>query len=66
MPQRTIMKFVAEVKQTMAEHAESAMLRPKRDLFCSGEASGIYQGMQISLDILDSILSDQLEEELKS
>ena len=66
MSQSVIVGFIAEVKRQMAEHAESAMLRPKRELFESGEASGVYQGMQKSLDILDNILRDQYDKELKS
>ena len=42
------------------------MLRPNRELFAAGEASGIYQGMRKSLDVLEALLSDQLEEERKS
>jgi hypothetical protein len=66
MTHPVVIQFIAEVKKRMAEHAEAAMIRPKRELFEAGEMSGIYQGMQKSLDILDEILSDQYEKELKS
>lgn len=66
MSHPTIIKFVSEVKRKMAEHAESAMIRPKRELFEAGESVGRYQGMQAALDILDEILSDQYEKEIRS
>lgn len=66
MNQTLISRYIGEIKQCMAEHAEAAMLRPNRELFAAGEASGIYQGMRKSLDVLEALLSDQLEEERKS
>lgn len=66
MSHPVILQYIAEMKRDMAEHAEAAMLRPKRELFEAGEMSGVYQGMQKSLDILDKILSDQYEKEKHS
>jgi len=63
---RLIAKFIGEIKREQAETAEAAMLRPQRELFAMGEASGKYQGLQKALDLLDDILSDQLKEEQKS
>ena len=58
-----IAKFIGETKREMADIAESAMLRPKSELFALGESAGRYQGLQKSLDILEDILSDKLKEE---
>jgi len=58
--------FIGEVRRVQAEDAEAALLRPKRDLFGLGETAGNYQGLQRALDILDDVLSDQLEKEIKS
>lgn len=63
---RIIARFIGEVKREQAATAEAAMLRPQRELFALGEASGKYQGLQKALDLLDEIISDQLEEEKKS
>lgn len=66
MSQTLISRYIGEIKQRMTEHAEFVMLHPQRELFAAGEASGIYQGMRKSLDVLEALLSDQLEEERKS
>lgn len=63
---KLISQFISEVRQRMMDHAEGSMLRPKHDLFELGESSGVYQGLNISLQILDSILSDDLEKEKQS
>ncbi len=61
-----ISRFISEMKKQMTEHAEAAMRYPKRELFEAGEMSGVYQGMDKSLDILDAIISETYEKELKS
>lgn len=61
-----ISQFIGEMKRNMEEHAEASMLRPKHDLFCLGEAAGVYQGMRKSLDILEGILRDTNEKEKQS
>ena len=66
MTTKTITSYIGEMKRVMAEHAEAAMLRPKHDLFGQGETSGVYQGMQKSLDILEDILRDNFEQEKQS
>ena len=63
MSHPVVMTFIGELKRTMAEDAEAAMMRPKSDLFALGQAAGQYQGMQKSLDLIDSILRDDLNKE---
>lgn len=66
MDRYLIAQFISEVKKEQAGIAEAAMLRPKRELFSLGETSGVYQGLQKALDILDDVLSKDLEKERKS
>lgn len=58
-----IPRLIGEIKREQAELAESAMLRPKKDLFSLGEVAGVYQGLQKALDTLDGILSDTIKSE---
>jgi len=42
------------------------MLRPKSDPFEHGVQTGRYQGLQLALETLESLLRDDLKEEQKS
>lgn len=58
--------YIGELKREQAEIAESAMLRPKRELFELGEVAGRYQGLSKALEILEAVLSDEREKEKRS
>jgi hypothetical protein len=61
---QVIVRYIDEVKRSMAEIAESAMLRPElHDHAAMAKTAGVYQGLSMSLEILDAILSDKLEME---
>lgn len=59
-------RFIGEVKKTLAETAEDSMMFPKGDQFEHGRQVGTYQGLRLSLDVLESILRDISEEEKRS
>jgi len=61
--QNLVSKFIALLKDQQAAIAESAMLRPKSDPFEHGVQSGRYQGIQLALETLESLLRDDLKEE---
>lgn len=56
-------RFIGEVKKTLAENAEDSMMYPAGDPFLHGVQVGKYQGLRLSLDILESIMRDINEEE---
>ena len=63
MNQNLVSKFIAAIKDQQRDVAESAMLRPKSDPFEHGVQTGRYQGLQLALETLESLLRDDLKEE---
>ena len=59
-------KLITELKAKQADLAEAAMMFPKSDPFEHGCQCGRYQGIQLALDAIDSILRDEIEKERKS
>lgn len=66
MNQNLVSKLISELKSEQQAIAEGAMLRPKSEPFEHGVQSGKYQGIQIALNTLESLLRDTLNEELQS
>ena len=65
MDSSTLQKYVSALKERQSEIAEGAMERPASDLVGYGVQAGRYQGVQLALDTLDSILRDAYEKENK-
>lgn len=63
MADASIVRAIIKCKDTMAEHAEAAMLFPKSDPYQHGSQVGCYHGMQKAVEILESILRDDNEKE---
>lgn len=59
-------RFIGEVKKTLAANAEDAMQFPRHEPFEHGVQVGTYQGLRLSLEILESILRDVTDEEKRS
>lgn len=59
----TLGKFIGEVKKTLAETAEDSMMFPKGDSFEHGVQVGKYQGLRNALEILESVMRDQQEQD---
>ena len=58
MSDRLVMQFIGEVKKTLTQHAEDAMILPKPSPFEHGLVAGEYRGLQRALDILDDLMRD--------
>lgn len=65
MSDRLIGKLISELKNAQTELAADAMEFPKQDLFGHGAQCGAYQGLKLALDILEGILQDRNEADLK-
>jgi len=63
MSDPTIGRFIGEVKSELTTSAKDAMLFPKSEPFDHGVQVGRYQGLQLALDILETMLRDNLEAE---
>ena len=61
-----ITQFITEAKKALSQLAEDSMMYPKADPFEHGCQCGKYQGLDFALEILESILRDDQEKELKS
>ena len=65
MNESIIQKYVAELKAQQQEIAASTLIRPRSEMLHYGVMAGRYQGIQNALDVLDSILRDETEKELR-
>ena len=65
MNESIIQKYVAELKAQQQEIATSTLIRPHSEMLHYGVMAGRYQGIQNALDVLDSILRDETEKELR-
>lgn len=61
-----VARLIGAIKDEQSRIAEAGMLTPQRELFTMGEQAGRYQGLQQAQDILQDILSDNLEMEKTS
>lgn len=61
-----IPRFIAELKAKQAEISEAAMLQPRSELLHYGIMAGRFQGIQVALDTIESIVNDELKQELNS
>jgi len=61
--QNLISKYIGVIKDQQQGVAEASMMRPKSDPFEHGVQAGRYQGLQLALETLDSLLRDTIEEE---
>lgn len=63
MNQNLVSKFIAVIKDQQLGVAEASMMRPKSDPFEHGVQAGRYQGLQLALETLESLLRDDLNAE---
>jgi len=64
--QNLVTKFIGHIKDQQLSVAEASMMRPKSDPFEHGVQAGRYQGLQLALETLESLLRDDLKEEQRS
>ena len=58
--------FLVKMKEEQTDLARAGMLHPKAEPFDHGIQAGIYQGLEIALEILGAILRDDEEQESNS
>jgi hypothetical protein len=66
MSDKLIPQFIGEVKVALAEIAQDSMQFPKRDPFEHGTQCGRYQGLNLALEILESVVREDIEKEKRS
>jgi len=64
--QNLVAKFIGSIKDQQLGVAEASMMRPKSDPFEHGVQTGRYQGLQLALEILESLLRDEIQKEYQS
>lgn len=58
-------KIIAELRETQQEYANGAMQFPKPDPFEHGVQVGVWRGVQLALDTIDAVLSEQAAQDAK-
>ena len=58
-----IQRLMGAIHDQQTSIAEAGMLRPETEVLRYGVQAGKYQGLQMALDILSDILSDNDEKE---
>lgn len=66
LSERQLNKLIQSLQEQQKEIASRAMLFPSSEILIVGTQAGKYQGIQVALDTIDSILRDQLDEESRS
>lgn len=66
MSTQLIAQLIGLIKKEKEGMAEAAMLFPKPLPFEHGMQAGKYQGLERALEILESLLRDDLEKEIRS
>ncbi len=66
MSDQVLQKFIQEAREASIETAVGAMKFPKGELFQYGVEVGKFQGINLALEILDSILRGDDDKEKRS
>lgn len=66
MSDQVLQKFIQEARAASTEIAIGAVTFPKGDLFQYGVEVGKFQGLNLALEILDTILRGDVDKEKRS
>ena len=60
---RTTHRIIGKLLEEMVNRAETAMRYPKSEPFEHGTQVGVWQGLDLAQQIIESVLNDREEEE---